>query len=65
MWVYICLPMSLLSCVWAHEDGELSLAQILRLLIVYMGVGVIMALVGWYVAFAGIIRRRQNRTSDK
>jgi hypothetical protein len=61
MWVWISLPMSLLGFVWSYEDDELSLGQMLRIFIVYSFAGLIMALIGWYVAFAGIIRRRSER----
>jgi hypothetical protein len=57
--------MTLLGFVWSYEDHELSLGQMLRIFIVYSFVGVIMALLGWYVAFAAIIRRRAERKGDQ
>jgi hypothetical protein len=61
MWVYLSLPASLMNVALAYRDGELSFGRILRILTFCSIGGAIMALLGWYVAFAGIIRRRSER----
>jgi hypothetical protein len=61
MWVYISLPLSFIGAVLDYQEGVLSFGRILGLLFMCTCAGAITALVGWYVAFAGIIRRRSER----
>jgi hypothetical protein len=62
LWVYLSLPVSLLNAAFAYQDGELTLGRMLRILLACSCGGIAMAFIGWYVAFAAIIRRRkQNR----
>jgi len=61
IWVYLSLPVSFMNAAFAYQDGELSFGRMLRILILCGIGGVVMALVGWYIAFAAIIRRRSER----
>ena len=46
--------------IYLCQDNELSLVQILKIVIVYSVAGAILALIGWYVAFAAIIAPGQQ-----
>jgi hypothetical protein len=61
LWVHLSLPASLLIAALTYQDGELTLGSLTRILIAFSCAGVIMALFGWYVVFADLIRRRSER----
>ncbi|HEY2782372.1 MAG TPA: hypothetical protein VGI90_16440 [Steroidobacteraceae bacterium] len=64
MWVYFSLPLMLMNVGFAHQDHELTPNLALRILIACTCGGVVMSLIGWYIAFAAIIRRRAERKRE-
>jgi hypothetical protein len=46
--VFASLPVSVLFCVWAYQDHELTLSRVLWIPTVWTGAGILGALVGWH-----------------
>lgn len=59
--VFFSVPMSLLFGLWAYQDQKLTLAWAARIVIVWAGLGVAIALIGWHVILSPIRRRLERK----